>query len=61
MGREKFIILILLYIAFIALGLPDQLLGIIIQRIGLNFLPVITTCFVIILLSIELRLRNLKA
>lgn len=61
MDREKFIILILLYIAFIALGLPDQLLGIIIQRIGLNFLPVITTCFVIILLSIELRLRNLKA
>ena len=28
MDREKVIILILLYIAFVALGLPDQLLGV---------------------------------
>lgn len=47
--------------ACLGFAIMTPLLGIIIQRIGLNFLPVITTCFVIILLSIELRLRNLKA
>ena len=36
------------------------LLGIIIQRIGLNFLPVILIFFVLIILFIELRLRKLN-
>ena len=45
--------------ACLGFAIMTPLLGIIIQRIGLNFLPVITTCFVIILLSIELRLRKL--
>lgn len=47
--------------ACLGFAIMTPLLGIIIQRIGLNFLPVITTGFVIILLLIELRLRNLKA
>lgn len=46
--------------ACLGFAIMTPLLGIIIQRIGLNFLPVITTFFTIILLLIELRLRKLK-
>lgn len=46
--------------ACLGFAIMTPLLGIIIQRIGLNYLPVITTCFTLILLSIELRLRKLS-
>lgn len=46
--------------ACLGFAIMTPLLGIIIQRIGLNYLPVITTIFVLILLSIELRLRKLS-
>lgn len=46
--------------ACLGFAIMTPLLGIIIQRIGLNYLPVITTCFTIILLTIELRLRKLS-
>ncbi len=46
--------------ANLGFAIMTPLLGIIIQRIGLNYLPVITTIFVLILLLIELRLRKLS-
>lgn len=46
--------------ACLGFAIMTPLLGVIIQRIGLNFLPIITTIFVLILLSIELRLRKLS-
>lgn len=46
--------------ACLGFAIMTPFLGIIIQRIGLNYLPIITTVFVLILLSIELRLRKLS-
>lgn len=46
--------------ACLGFAIMTPLLGVIIQRTGLNYLPIITTIFVLILLSIELRLRELS-